>query len=58
VSEAFYQAVSPSICLWPTPSWLWGSMESKYMIQTTKSWMTDLGVQRHYCMKDGDQVIR
>jgi beta-lactamase superfamily II metal-dependent hydrolase len=58
VSEAFYQAVSPSICLWPTPSWLWSSMESKYMIQTTKGWMADLGVQRHYCMKDGDQVIR
>jgi beta-lactamase superfamily II metal-dependent hydrolase len=58
VSEAFYQAVSPSVCLWPTPSWLWSSMESKYVIQTTKSWMKDLGVQRHYCMKDGDQVIR
>jgi beta-lactamase superfamily II metal-dependent hydrolase len=58
VSEAFYQAVSPSVCLWPTPSWLWSSSESKYVIQTTKAWMTSLGVQRHYCMKDGDQVIR
>lgn len=58
VSREFYQAVSPSICLWPTPAWLWTSMESKYMIQNTKNWMSDLGVQRHYCMKDGDQIIR
>ncbi len=58
VGQEFYQAVSPSICLWPTPSWLWVSQESKYTIQTTKQWMIQLGVQKHYCMKDGDQVIR
>ncbi len=57
VSEELYRAVAPSVCLWPTPDWLWYSAEGKYTIQTTKQWMLSLGVQRHYCMKDGDQVI-
>ncbi len=58
VSEEFYKAVSPRVCLWPTPAWLWASQESKYTIQQTKQWMADLGVLYHYCMKDGDQIIR
>ena len=58
VSEAVYQAISPSICLWPTPQWLWDNSGARYTIPSTKSWMSRLGVQYHYCMKDGDQVIR
>ena len=57
VSQDFYRAVSPSICMWPTPDWLWNSTESKYTIQTTKQWMSDMGVNVHYCTKDGDQTI-
>ena len=57
VSEAVYQAVNPSICLWPTPDWLWNSSGNRYKIQSTKGWMSKLNVQKHYCMKDGDQVI-
>lgn len=58
VSEQFYQAVQPSVCLWPTPTWLWNADESQYATQTTKRWMNALGVQKHYVMKDGNQVIR
>lgn len=58
VSEAVYQAISPSICLWPTPQWLWNNSGARYTIPSTKSWMSRLGVQQHYCTKDGDQVIR
>lgn len=58
VDEAFYKAVNPSICLWPTPQWLWDSVGSRYRTSETKGWMTHLNVQRHYCTKDGDQVIR
>lgn len=57
VSEAVYQAINPSICLWPTPDWLWNSSGNRYKIQAVKGWMSRLNVQRHYCMKDGDQVI-
>lgn len=58
VNEAFYQAVSPSICLWPTPQWLWNNEGARYKIPQTKAWMGKLNVQKHYVMKDGDQVLR
>lgn len=57
VSEEVYQAIQPSVCLWPTPTWLWNGDESQYATQTTKQWMNALGVQRHYVMKDGTQTI-
>lgn len=57
VSQEVYQAIQPSICLWPTPTWLWNGDESQYQTQTTKRWMNVLGVQRHYVMKDGTQTI-
>ncbi len=58
VDEEFYKAVNPEICLWPTPKWLWDSVGSRYRTSETKGWMTHLNVQKHYCTKDGDQVIR
>lgn len=57
VSENVYRAINPSICLWPTPQWLWEHDGSKWTILDTKSWMTKLGDLKHYVMKDGDQVI-
>lgn len=58
VTKEFYEAVSPKICLWPTPQWLWDNEDGKYTTPETKAWMKELGVEKHYCMKDGDQVIR
>jgi len=58
VSEQVYQAIHPSVCLWPTPTWLWNGDENTYATQTTRRWMNALGVGRHYVMKDGDQIIR
>ena len=58
VDEEFYKAANPSICLWPTPQWLWDSVGSRYRTSETKGWMTHLNVQKHYCTKDGDQTIR
>ncbi|MGL5433923.1 MAG: ComEC/Rec2 family competence protein [Lachnospiraceae bacterium] len=57
VSEEVYRAINPSICLWPTPSWMWDHDGSKWTILETKSWMSKLGDLKHYVMKDGDQVI-
>ena len=58
VSEAVYQAIAPEICLWPTPGWLWDNEGGGYQTPETKSWMEKLHVKRHYCIKDGDQIIR
>lgn len=58
IGEEVYKAINPAICLWPTPQWLWVNENNKWPIQETKVWMNRLGVQKHYVMKDGDQVIR
>ncbi len=64
VTEQVYRIFRPKICLWPTPQWLWdndggdGPDTGDYKIGKTKQWMIDLGVEKHYCTKDGDQVIQ
>lgn len=57
VGEAVYQAINPSICLWPTPDWLWENRGDMFRTPETKSWLSKLGTQLHYCTKDGNQVI-
>lgn len=56
--EEVYKAINPSVCLWPTPQWLWNNEGNRYKIPETKNWLSRLNVQKHYAMKDGDQVIR
>lgn len=58
VGENVYRAVDPSVCLWPTPQWLWDNEGDRFKTPETKGWMKKLDVDKHYCIKDGDQVIR
>lgn len=58
VGEKVYQAVDPSICLWPTPQWLWENTDGQFKTPETKKWIRKLNVKKHYCTKDGDQVVR
>lgn len=64
VGESFYQTVRPEICLWPTPQWLWdndnggGPGSGPWRTAETRWWMEKMGVTRHYCIKDGDQIIQ
>lgn len=58
VGEEVYQAADPSICLWPTPQWLWENTDGQFKTPETKSWIRKLNVKKHYCTKDGDQVVR
>lgn len=64
VGKNVYEAVAPSICLWPTPLWLWnndsgsGYGSGSWRTLETRGWMRDLGVTRNYVMKDGDIVLR
>lgn len=55
----FYDAVSPEICLWCTPSWLWTNVDGTgpYKTLIVRDWMQNLHVSEHYVMKDGTQVI-
>lgn len=64
VDEAVYKVINPSVCLWPTPQWLWdndnggGPGSGNWLTATTKKWMKSMGVKIHYATKDGDQVIQ
>ena len=63
VAKTLYAAISPKICLWCTPQWLWdndggsGYGTGNWKTQETKNWLVRLGVQETYCIKDGNQVI-
>ncbi|MBR3863518.1 MAG: MBL fold metallo-hydrolase [Clostridia bacterium] len=58
-----YQAISPEICLWPTPKYLWdndlGKGYNTFTFKTieVQGWMKSLGVKSNYVIKDGDQVL-
>ncbi|MBT6147849.1 MAG: MBL fold metallo-hydrolase [Gemmatimonadetes bacterium] len=64
VEEEFYQAVGASICIWPTPRWLWdndsgsGQGSGKWKTLEVRAWMEKLGVRQHYRLFDGLQEIR
>lgn len=59
----FYKAVSPSVCLWCSPEWLWnndvGEGFNTFILQTitVRGWMESLGVKKNYITKDGIQVV-
>lgn len=61
--ESLYQAIQPSICLWPTPEWIWnndngeGENTGPWSTFETRSWMEKLGVKQNIIEKDGDITI-
>lgn len=63
VEKVVYEKLRPSICLWPTPDWLWnndnggGENSGPWATILTRQWMQELGVRANYCIKDGDQII-
>ncbi len=64
VGRDVYEAIAPSICLWPSPAWLWnndsgaGFNSGSWRTLETRSWIQDMGVTRNYVMKDGDITLR
>jgi len=62
-TKDLYQAIHPSICLWPTPNWLWendagkGNNTGPWKTIETRQWMEELGVKEHYVAKDGAVTI-
>lgn len=65
VKKEVYTAISPRICLWPTPLFLWendcsyGPSSGTWEINQVKTWMEDLGVRVHYVsgLQEDDIVI-
>lgn len=65
VSRECYEAIRPTYCLWPTPSWLWDNMgpngydTGAFQTVIVRGWISGLrSVKRHYRMTEGDHVIR
>lgn len=58
-TEAFYRAVEPKYCIWPTPLWLWdndnggGENSGPWVTLEVRGWMDKLKVQKHYRLFDG-----
>ena len=66
-----YAAISPEVCLWCCPDWLWEEKEEPgdpeklfkvgrirmYGTAVTRQWMEFLGVREHYVTKDGTHCI-
>ncbi|MBQ9872866.1 MAG: MBL fold metallo-hydrolase [Thermoguttaceae bacterium] len=59
VRKEFYEIVKPSVCLWPTPRWLWhvdsgkGYGSGPWATLKTRAWMDELEAETHFVMKDG-----
>ena len=60
VTKEVYEKISPKICLWPTPDWLWdnnpetGYNTGPYKTIETRQWMENLSVKQNFVAKDGD----
>lgn len=64
VTEDVYKVINPSICLWPTPEWLWnndsggGEDSGPWKTKITRSWMSKLNVKQNIIESDVDQTIQ
>lgn len=57
VDRNFYEAVSPEICLWPTPTWVWDNVNGNLKTLEVRAWIEELGVKENYIAWQGSQVI-
>lgn len=63
IGHSVYQLISPKICLWPTPEWLWnndnggGYNSGPWQTILTRNFMETINVKQQYCTKDGDIVL-
>ncbi len=57
VDRNFYEAVAPGICLWSTPSWVYGNINGNLKTFETREWIKELKVGREYKSFEGTQMI-
>ena len=53
----FYEAVSPEVCIWPTPTWVYENTNGNLHTFETRAWVEELGVKKEYKSFEGSQVI-
>lgn len=64
VKREVYAVISPEICLWPTPKWLWENEKNgvagagSFKTLEVRGWMSDLGAERHLTVTDGDRILK
>ncbi|MBQ6066287.1 MAG: TIM barrel protein [Clostridia bacterium] len=57
VGRNFYEAVSPEVCLWPTPTWVYENTNGNLKTFETRAWVEELGVKKEYKSFEGSVVI-
>ena len=57
VDRNFYEAVSPEVCLWPTPTWVYENTNGNLKTFETRAWVEELGVTKEYKSFEGSVVI-
>ncbi len=63
-TKELYEQINPTICMWPTPEWLWnndsgeGKDSGTWKTLETRQWMEELKVKKNYVEKDGDITIQ
>lgn len=57
VGKNFYEAVSPEVCLWPTPTWVYENTNGNLKTFETRAWVKALGVRKEYKSFEGSVVI-
>lgn len=57
VEKDVYEAIAPSVCLWPTPVWLWENVNRTWKTHIVRAWMEELGVKHHLIEMNGTESI-
>ena len=58
VGRNVYEAIKPVACLWCAPAWLYDDTAKKYKTAEVRNWMKEMGVNMHFCVKNGDVSVR
>lgn len=58
VGRNFYEALSPTTCLWCAPGWLYDDPVDKYRTKEVRGWMKELGANDHHSIKNGDRTLK
>ena len=57
VGRNFYETVAPSVCLWPTPTWVYHNTNGNLRTFETLEWVKALEIKREYKSFEGTQAI-
>lgn len=47
VTKEVYEVINPTLCLWPSPDWVFDDWNGNLTTFETRQWMIDLGVSYH-----------